>query len=284
MNNNRYNKKIIIIIGIVVLAVAILAVGMGAVVVAQDDGNSPIAKVADRTITENELELAVERLGPQYGDISDEEKRKLVFKSMVDFTVLAKLAEKQGLDKDPETIKTLEYLKLQALHNAYFKKAIEPQVTQEVLKEAYETQIAEQEPEPEVKASHILLEEEQQAIDVITELDGGADFAELAKEKSTGPSAPQGGDLGFFSKGRMVPEFEQAAFAMEIGTHSKEPVKTQFGYHVIKVIEKRDKPLPTFEELEQRLRQAALARIYAQTVQAQRAAIDIEIIDDTLKN
>ena len=248
---------------------------------AQED--EVIATVGDRNITTQELELAVERLGSQFGNIPEEEKRKNVLSSMIDFTVLAQLAKKQGLDTDPETIKTLADLRLQVLHNAYVKREIEPRVTQEILQQAYEERIEGKEPEKEVKARHILLEKEDEAVAVIAELDGGADFIELAKEKSTGPSAPQGGDLGFFGSGRMVPEFEQAAFAMEPGSYTKEPVKTQFGYHVIKVEETRDKPLPTFEELEGQLRQAALAKAYNDTARVQRNAVKIEILDESLK-
>ena len=270
-------RKILNFFTIIVVASATMMLSA----TAQEDG--VIATVGDRNITTQELDLAVERLGAQFGNIPDEEKRKNVLNSMIDFTVLAQLAEKQGLDKDPETIKTLADLRLQALHNAYFKREIEPKVTQEILQQAYEAEIEGKEPEKEVKARHILLEEEEEAVAVIAELEGGADFIELAKEKSTGPSAPQGGDLGFFGAGRMVPEFEKAAFDMEPGSYTKEPVKTQFGYHVIKVEETRDKPLPTFEELEGRLRQAALAKAYSDTVRVQRDTVSIEILDESLK-
>jgi peptidyl-prolyl cis-trans isomerase C len=109
------------------------------------------------------------------------------------------------------------------------------------IKARYEQEIAAVPPEEEISARHILLETEEAAKAVIAELDAGKDFAELAKEKSTGPSAAQGGDLGFFTKGRMVPEFEAAAFdALTPGEYGKEPVKTQFGWHVIKVEERRE--------------------------------------------
>jgi peptidyl-prolyl cis-trans isomerase C len=106
------------------------------------------------------------------------------------------------------------------------------------VKARYDKEVAATPPEEEISARHILVEAEEEAKALITELDAGKDFAELAKEKSTGPSAGNGGDLGYFTKGRMVPEFEAAAFALEKGQYGKEPVKTQFGWHVIKVEER----------------------------------------------
>jgi peptidyl-prolyl cis-trans isomerase C len=108
------------------------------------------------------------------------------------------------------------------------------------VKARYEQEVAAVPPEEEISARHILLETEEEAKALITELDAGKDFAELAKEKSTGPSAGNGGDLGYLTKGRMVPEFEAAAFALTPGQYGKEPVKTQFGWHVIKVEERRE--------------------------------------------
>ncbi len=104
---------------------------------------------------------------------------------------------------------------------------------------------------------------------------GGADFAELAKEKSTGPSGPQGGDLGYFKKGQMVPEFGDAAFAMEVGSTSPEPVKTQFGFHVIKVEDKRTVE-PTFEESEPQIRQEVARTIVTDLVEELREGAKIE--------
>ena len=105
-----------------------------------------------------------------------------------------------------------------------------------------------------VRARHILVETEDEAKAIIAELDKGADFETLAKEKSTGPSGPAGGDLGYFSRGRMVPEFEEAAFALDVGAYTEEPVQTQFGWHVIQLNETRIKEAPTLEEVRDELR------------------------------
>jgi len=122
-------------------------------------------------------------------------------------------------------------------------------MTEDAIKARYEKFVAEQPAQTEIRASHILVATEDEAKEIIKQLAGGADFAAIAKEKSTDPSAKQnGGDLGYFTAGEMVPEFSQAAFALEKGESSKAPVKSQFGWHVIKVVDKRQKPPPTLEE------------------------------------
>lgn len=126
-------------------------------------------------------------------------------------------------------------------------------VTEEMLTEAYNKTFAEFEPGREYHAAHILVESEEEAKALIEELDGGADFAALAREKSTGPSGPNGGDLGWFGLGMMVPEFETAVVTMDVGTHSAAPVQTQFGWHVIDLKETRLAAAPTLDEVRDQL-------------------------------
>ena len=136
-------------------------------------------------------------------------------------------------------------------------------VTEDTVRKAYDEAMAGAAPETEYNAAHILVETEDEAKAIAEEAKGGADFAELAKSKSTGPSGPAGGDLGWFSKGMMVPEFEQAVTSMEPGQVS-DPVKSQFGWHVIKLNEVREKPAPTFEEVRDQVAQG----VQQQAVQA----------------
>jgi peptidyl-prolyl cis-trans isomerase C len=152
------------------------------------------------------------------------------------------------------------------------------------IKARYEQEIAAVPPEEEISARHILLETEEAAKAVIAELDAGKDFAELAKEKSTGPSAAQGGDLGFFTKGRMVPEFEAAAFEITPGEYGKEPVKTQFGWHVIKVEERRETAPPAFEEVADQVRQLVMRERYAELIRTARSETEIDVLDPDLKS
>lgn len=128
-------------------------------------------------------------------------------------------------------------------------------VTEDEIKAAYDEKYAGAEPETEYKAAHILVETEDEAKALIEELDGGAEFAALAREHSTGPSGPNGGDLGWFGAGMMVPEFEQAVAEMEPGSHSAAPVQTQFGWHVIQLNETRNKSIPALEEVRDEIAQ-----------------------------
>ena len=247
---------------------------------AQD--NPVVAKVGNSEITKSALDQAVLRLQQQFASVPENQRRARILDALIDFAVLATEAEKRDLDKQADTVELLKYLRLQALHNAYFRQVIDKSVTEEDLKKAYETQFAGKKPEKEVKARHILVKTEDEAKAIIKLLDEGGDFIELAKEKSTGPSGPQGGDLGYFGKGRMVPEFEAAAFAMKAGEYSKTPVRTQFGWHILKVDEVRDVPLPTFEASKAELRQIALSAAYEKAVKDGRSANKVEILDESL--
>ncbi len=133
------------------------------------------------------------------------------------------------------------------------------EVTEEDVQDAYNARFSEFTPATEYNASHILVETEEEAKAVMAELEDGADFAALAKAKSTGPSGPNGGLLGWFGPGRMVPEFEGAVMALKIGATSS-PVKTQFGWHVIRLNETRDPAKPTLEDMKEELEQEVWRR------------------------
>jgi peptidyl-prolyl cis-trans isomerase C len=141
------------------------------------------------------------------------------------------------------------------LAEAWISDEIRKRVTKAKLKAAYDTYIADTGSREEVKARHILVADEQTAEDIISQLKGGVDFITLAKEKSTGPSGPNGGDLGYFGRGAMVPAFETAAFNLDIGKHSQAPVQTQFGWHVILLEDKRTAMPPSYGALEPQLQQ-----------------------------
>ncbi len=177
----------------------------------------------------------------------------------------------------------MQYLSDRELHNAYFKKHVVDTVTPDEVKARYDKEVAALPKQEEVHARHILVKTEDEAKDVIKELDAGKDFAELAKEKSTDPNKADGGDLGYFTKDRMVPEFEDAAFALEKGTYSKTPVKTQFGFHVIKVEDKRDAPPPPFEQVKEQVRQLVMRDKYLELLAKAKETSKVEIMDETLR-
>ncbi len=168
---------------------------------------------------------------------------------LVDLTLLAEEGRKQNLQDDAEVKARLDQLANQVIQEVVIRRHLQKEMTEDAIKARYEKFIKEQPAQTEIRASHILVATEEEAKDIIKQLDGGADFAAIAKEKSTDPSAKQnGGDLGYFTAGEMVPEFSQAVFAMEKGESTKAPVKSQFGWHVIKVVDKRQKAPPTLEE------------------------------------
>lgn len=186
-----------------------------------------------------------------------------------------------GNEVDEEN-EILRFKKRQAERAAELNVVLDAHVaenlTDEYLKKTYDDAVGNVEAEIEYSAAHILLETEEAALDVKSKLDGGADFVELAKEASTGPSAPNGGDLGWFGKGQMVPEFETAVATLEKGAVS-EPIQTQFGWHVIKLNDMREIPKPTFEEVLPQLTEYATQLLMDEKIKAVSAEADIEMIE-----
>lgn len=161
------------------------------------------------------------------------------------------------------------------LAEAYFATEMRKMVTDEEIQSAYDRFIADSDSREEISARHILVNEKQEAVDLIAKLKNGADFATLAQEFSTGPSGPKGGDLGYFGRGQMVPDFEVAAFDLEIGTFTAEPVQTQFGWHVIKLEDKRTQPAPTLEEMRSQIAQGLSQQALARLIEELRKDADI---------
>lgn len=249
---------------------------------AQDASDKVILKFDGAEIRQSDFDLFQE-LDPQFEQLQGAQKQLAILSALIDVKSLAKKATADKMDQDAVFQKRLEFLKDRSLHNAYFQKNVIANISDEDVKARFEKEIAAIEPEQELRARHILVKTAEEANAIIAELDGGADFVELAKTKSTGPSGPQGGDLGFFGKGQMVPPFEAAAFALEAGAYTKAPVQTQFGFHVIKLEEKRDRPLPKFEEVQDQMRQVVLRERYLETVKEARSLSNVEILDEELK-
>lgn len=250
---------------------------------AQTETNKVIAKVAGIEITERELALAEVDLLQQFAETPAEQRRAAILNALIDIKLLAKSAEEEGLSEDANFKARMAFTRSRTLHNELFQKKVLEQITDEELTTRYEAEIKGFPVEKEISARHILVETEEAAKAVIVELEGGADFAELAKTKSTGPSGPNGGDLGYFGKGRMVPEFEAAVFALETGAYTKEPVKSQFGWHVIKKDGERDTQPPTFDQVKDQVRQVVAREKYFQLTQDARKAYEFEILDEELK-
>lgn len=212
-----------------------------------------LATVNGEEILESEVRATQQGLPQQYRQLPFEMLKADLLTREINQRLLMKAGSDAGLADDAEVKEQIAALERRLIAETYLDRALKDAVTDDEISAKYEEFIATNEPEPQVRARHILLESEEDAKAIITELDGGADFTELAKEKSTGPSGPNGGDLGFFNRGDMVAPFAEAAFAMEPGTYSSEPVQTQFGWHVIKVEEKKEGTQPSLDEVRQQL-------------------------------
>lgn len=259
-----------------------LLVSFGAPATAQEE-DTVIATVGGEPVYRSELAIAETDLGPQFGRLPEGQRRAAALSVLIDMKVLARQAEKAGLGDGPLFERRLTFLKDRELHNDYVTDRVMDAITEAALRERYEREVAAIPSQQEIRARHILVDSEEQAKTVIEELDAGRDFVELAQERSTGPSAPQGGDLGYFTRGRMVPEFEEAAFAIEPGAYTPEPVKSQFGWHIIKVEDRRDQPPLPFEQVADQLRRLLIDEQHRSLIDEARETVDVEVTDADLQ-
>lgn len=242
-----------------------------------------IARVGEVSISQAELDFALEDLASQFGQLPKDKRRVAVLAALIDIKLMAKAASAAGMENSARHRARLAFLTARVLHNQYFEEKIASQISEDELRQRYDTEIADLPNEREYRARHILVKEEATAKELIGKLQKGEDFVELAKTHSTSPSGPNGGDLDYFSDGQMVPEFEKAVKALEIGAVSAEPVKTQFGWHIIKKEDERDRPKPEFDDVKEQIRQLVLRDKYVAGVEAMRKANQIEILDADLK-
>lgn len=228
-----------------VLALGLVAGFAASQALAADQKNTVVAVVNGSEVHLSQLADFARQLPPNMGQPPYEAMLEIVINNQLVY----EQAKKDKIDADPEVKAAIKKLEMQVLAQAYMQKKVRPAVTEEAIKARYDQAVKEFVPSEEVHARHILVETEEAARSVIAELGRGADFAELAKTRSKDPSGgSNGGDLGYFTQKDMVPEFTAAAFAMRPGEVSSAPVKTAFGYHVIKVEDKRMGTIPPYEQ------------------------------------
>lgn len=242
-----------------------------------------VATINGIQITEGELVIAQSELDSQFQKLPDDKKRAAALSALFEIKMMSAEAAAKGLDKDPAIVRKLKFLAERAMHSAFVESQLVASLSEEEIRARYDKEIAAQPPVNEVRASHILVKTEEEALAVVKRLDAGEDFAALAKEKSSDGSAAEGGDLGYFGPGRMVPEFEKAAFALEVGAYTKIPVKSQFGFHIIKVVDKRIQQPPAYEQVKEQIRSVLLSEKYFALVKSLRAAAKVEVTDPELK-
>jgi len=217
-----------------------------------EPGRGPVvATVAGDEIRLSEVVDSKSQLPQQYQSMPMEAMFPALVERVIDIRLVAREARANGLADDPDVRRELARIENQIISQVFLTRRIDEMVTEETVVARYDEYIEGLPPEEEISARHILLETEEDALAVIASLQGGADFIELAAEESIGPSADRGGDIGYFGRGDVVPEFADAAFALEPGQTSETPVHSEFGWHVIKVDERRAVAPPSLEEMRQ---------------------------------
>jgi len=217
-----------------------------------------IARVNGVDITQGDLALAEEDMGADMPATSPEAKRENLISYLADIIMVTQAADKKNLGDNPDFKRRLAFLRNKLLMGYELQREAKTALTDEALHQTYDEALRSMAGQEEVRARHILVDDETEAKSVLEQLKSGADFAALAKEKSKDPGAAEGGDLGYFTKDQMVPEFADVAFKMYPGQLSN-PVKTQFGWHVIKVEDRRTKQPPEFDKVKDQI-EAYLAR------------------------
>lgn len=242
---------------------------------AQSGADPVLARVDGAEIRESDLALAEEDIGSGLQPSPPEIRREALLTYLIDVAIIAKAAEAQKLAQGPNFDRRLAYARQKVLMEALLDKESKSATNEAAMKKIYDDSVAQNKPVAEVHARHILVEAEDKAKEVLAKLKAGADFAELAKAESKDPGASDGGDLGYFTQDQMVPEFAEVAFNLDKGALS-DPVKTQFGWHIIKVEDKRTKPVPGYEQVKGQIETYVVRRAQAELVGKLREAAKVE--------
>ena len=238
--------------------------------------NTVVARVDGTELHLSDVEAAQQSLPPQAQKLPLEQIYPMLLDRLVDGALITEAGRKERLEQDPELQVRLKRYEDRLIQEAYLNQAIKAAETEGKLKARYQSFAKDKAGQEEVHAQHILVKTEDEAKSVIAELDKGTDFGELAKKYSTDPSASSGGDLGYFGHDDMVAAFADAAFALPKGQYSKTPVKTEFGWHVIKVEDRRAGKPPSFEEAREQLSRDLAHEIIDAKLQDLRGAAKIE--------
>jgi peptidyl-prolyl cis-trans isomerase C len=243
------------------------------------NANDPVvARVNGTEIRQSDVAMAEEEVGSQLQG-SPEQKREALIGYLTDVNLVAQAAEKQKVADTPEFKRREAFMRNKLLMGALLQANAKAAATDEEMHKVYDDAVKPMGAEEEVRARHILVESEDEAKAIAQQIKGGADFAELAKEKSKDPgSAKDGGDLGYFVKGNMVPEFADVAFKMYPGQVSN-PVKTQFGWHIIKLEDKRSRQVPKFDDVKNQIEAFVTRRAQTEFVAQLREGAKIERLD-----
>lgn len=251
---------------------------------------APLAKAEDKVVVvingheikTSEVEIAAEDIALQLGDLPAKLRYPFLIEYLVERHLLAQAAVKQGIADTEEYKQRLAFYQAKALRDAYFNSTIKPSVTDEEVKAAYDKEASKVKVSERVRARHILVQTEKEAKDVLARLNKGEKFEDIAKQVSLDGSKDYGGDLGYFSAEEMVPEFSKAAFLLKIGETSA-PVKTDYGWHVIKVEDRKQGGAQPFDQVKAGIKAVLMRKKVQDTVSDLRKQAKIEIVDPDLK-
>ena len=234
-----------------------------------------VATVDGKPIFLSEIIGMAQRLPEQYRKMSLEAVYPSLLTRAIDSKLVTLEGRRAGFSKDPDVKKRLLDVEDQIISEIFLTKTIGSQVTEEALQKIYSETKSEMASGDQIKARHILLDSEEKAMEIIKKLQAGGEFAKLASEYSTGPSAASGGDLGWFGEGQMVPEFSKAAFALNPGDIVTKPVKTQFGWHIILVEDRKVSAPPSFDEAKEQLASTMSQKLLKELIETLRTKVKI---------
>ncbi|TVR09396.1 MAG: peptidylprolyl isomerase [Salinarimonadaceae bacterium] len=261
------------------LAGALLFAAPAAAQASSNDPDRVIARAGEVEVTQADLDVALADPSLALPNVDEAQRRETVIAYLVDLKLGARAAVEAGIAETPEFARRLAYFRDKLLLDDYLEARVAEQVTEEAARALYDQTMAGVEPQDEVRARHILVPDEEEAQAIVARLAAGEEFEEVAREASQDPgSAAGGGDLGYFTKERMVAPFAEAAFAMEAGDVS-DPVQTQFGWHVIKVEDRRKQQPPSFEAMREQIDNFLARRAQQELVLALREGVEIERLD-----
>ena len=262
--------------GTALALIASLALVASPIARAQDD--PVVARVNGTDVKQSDLAMAEEDIGGNIPQMTPEAKRDYLITFIADMILVAKAAEAKKMGDTDQFKRKVAFARTKLLMEQLLQTEAKAAVTDAAMHQVYDEAIGKMKKEPEVHARNILVDTEDEAKAVLAELKKGADFAELAKSKSKDPGSADGGDLGYFTKDQMVPEFSEVAFKLEKGQIS-DPVKSQFGWHIIKVEDKRERQPPEFDKVKDQLEQYVVRKSQSELITKLRAEGKIERLD-----
>jgi peptidyl-prolyl cis-trans isomerase C len=278
---NVFRKGRVILVAAAVAAIA--AGGFIRIATAEEKLDTVVAKVNGHAITEADMRFAENELGGELANLPPDVKRRALAEYLIDNALFADAAETAKITATPEFEQQMGYLKRRVLRELYFEKTLKGTVSLDEAKKIYADKIAQMKPEEEIQARHILVDSEDKAKELRAKIVAGGDFAQLAKENSTDTgSKDQGGVLGYFGHGQMVPEFEAAAFRLEKGEIS-EPVHTNYGWHIIKIDDRRKKEPPAFDTVKDTIINSLVVRKAQDQATEMRSKAQVEYVDAGIK-